>query len=77
MILETSHSKRKSDGSGGVVKSYVSSAVSSSERIIRDSKELFEYCCKNLSKTDCQDGIMENRNLIYLRSYMNWKNFGT
>ena len=29
-------------------------------------KELFEYSCINLSKTDNQDSIMENRNFIYL-----------
>ena len=66
IYLETSHGKSKSDGLGRVVKSYVSSAVSSSEAIIRDAKELFEYSCINLSKTDNQDSIMENRNFIYL-----------
>ena len=40
IYLETSHGKSKSDGLGGVVKSYVSSAVSSSEVIIRDAQRI-------------------------------------
>ena len=43
VFCETSHGKSKSDGLGGVIKSYASRAVCGERRVIRDAKELFTF----------------------------------
>ena len=52
IFFESSHGKRKSDDLGGVVKAFVSRAVSVEKVIIRDAKELFDYCEENLTVID-------------------------
>ena len=42
--FETSHKKSKSDGLGGVVKSYVSREVAANELIIRNGRDMYEFC---------------------------------
>ena len=48
IFCETSHGKSKSDGLGGVVKVFGSSAVSSKRRFTRDAKELTDFFDKTL-----------------------------
>ena len=48
VFCETSHGKSKSDGLGGVIKSYASRAVCREREVIRDAKELFDFFNKNL-----------------------------
>ena len=43
IFCETSHGKSKSDGLGGVVKSFASRAVFGEGLIIHDVKEFFEF----------------------------------
>ena len=43
IFCETSHGKSKSDGLGGIVKSYASGSVCSEKTIIRDAKELYQF----------------------------------
>ena len=47
VFLETSHDKSKSNHLGGVFKWHVSQDVAAKEVIIRNRKELFDYCEKN------------------------------
>ena len=63
IYFETSYGKSKSDGLGGVVKSYCSAAVNSGDANIRDASELFDFCNKDLTVTERsdQEGIMKNR----------------
>ena len=55
VFCETSHGKSKSDGLGGVVKSFVSCAVCGERLIICDAKELFEFFEINLTVKDVLD----------------------
>ena len=49
VFCETSYSKSKSDGLGGVIKSYASRAVCGEPEVIRDAKELFDFFNVNLA----------------------------
>ena len=48
VFCETSHGKSKSDGLGGVIKSYASCAVCGEREVIRGAKELFDFFNENL-----------------------------
>ena len=63
IYFETAHGKSKSDGLGGVVKSYCSSSVNSGEETIGDCQELMDFCFENLSMENrsIEEGIMVNR----------------
>ena len=63
IYFETAHGKSKSDGLGGVVKSYCSAAVNSGDATMRDCQELFEFAHENLTVLNRSDdeGVMVNR----------------
>ena len=48
-FLQISHGKSPCDGLGGTVKRMASQAVLQKKVIIRDAKELFNYCTKHLT----------------------------
>ena len=68
IYFESSHGKSKSNGLGGVVKAFVSRAVSTEKVVIRDAKELFDYCNENLTVIDNtnDDRNMLNRVFMYI-----------
>ena len=67
VYFETSHGKSKSDGLGGVVKSFASRNVSAQEVVIRNAKELFDYCEENLTVIDnVENKPMLNRCFFYI-----------
>ena len=63
VFFETAHGRSKSDGLGGVVKSYCLSAVTSGDAVIRDCKEIMEFCDTVLTvdNRSLDEGIMMNR----------------
>ena len=60
VYFETSHGKSKSDGLGGVVKGYASREVASKNVLIRNAKELYEFCKEKLEVTNSEKGKMLN-----------------
>ena len=68
IFCKTSHGKSKSDGLGGVVKSFVSCAVRGERLIICDAKELFEFFETNFTVTDLLDNDkpMLNQHFFYI-----------
>ena len=66
LFFETSHGKSKSDGLGGVVKSFVSRAVSGEKVFIRNAKELYDFCCTYLTVSDNTGSVMNNRKFFYV-----------
>ena len=69
IFCETSHGKSKSDGLGGVIKSFVYRDVCGSEKIIRNAKELYDYCIENLTVHNVENGKpMLNRLFFYISS---------
>ena len=65
VYFESAHGKSKSECLGGVVKWFVSGKVAAEAVIIRNGKELFDFCCSNLA-TRGGDGKMLNRDFIYI-----------
>ena len=59
LYFETSHGKSKSDGLGGVVKSFVSRSVNSEGTIVRNAMEFYQFCTGNLTFWNC-DGVVNN-----------------
>ena len=69
IFCETSHGKSKSDGLGGVIKSFVYHNVCGSENIIRNTKELYDYFIENLTVHNVENGKpMLNRLFFYISS---------
>ena len=69
IFCETSHGKSKSDGLGGVIKSFVYRDVCGNEKIIRNAKELYDYCIENLTVHNVENGKpMLNRLFFYISS---------
>ena len=70
IFCETSHGKSKSDGLGGVVKSFASRAVCGERRIIRNAKELSEFWDQTLTVISAVDSHkpMLNRRFFYISS---------
>ena len=67
VFFETSNGKSKSDGLSGVVKWYVSRDVATKEVIIKNGKELFDYCEKTLAVVeDKMNGKMMSRVFMYI-----------
>ena len=68
VFCETSHGKSKSDGLGGVFKSYASSAVCGEREVIRDAKELFDIFNENIFAKAAYESSesMLNRCLFYV-----------
>ena len=64
LYFETSHGKSKSDGLGGVVKSFVSQTVASEKVIIRNASELYDFCTQYLTIQDREDTVVRNRSFI-------------
>ena len=57
MFFETAHGKSKSDGLGGVVKSYMLAAVVADDAKIRNCQEMLDFCVKELTQVDrCRVG---------------------
>ena len=63
VFFETAHGKSKSDGLGGVVKSYMLAAVVADDAKIRNCQEMLDFCVKELAQVDrdVEFGPMENR----------------
>ena len=59
LYFETSHGKSKSDGLGGVVKSFVSRSVNSEGTVVRNTMEFYQFCTENLTFQNC-DGVVSN-----------------
>ena len=66
IFCETSHRKSKSDGLGGVVKSFASCAVCGEHQLIRDAKELYLFFEMNLSVKGALDSNKPMLNHIFL-----------
>ena len=74
MYWETAHGKGKADGVGGVVKHKASMAVVKKEETIRNAKELYEYCARNLESVGTSStyasreraGITVHREFVYV-----------
>ena len=58
VYFETSHGKSKSNDLGGVVKGYASREVASKNVLIRNKKELYEFCKEKLEVTNSEEGKM-------------------
>ena len=71
IYFETAHGKSKSDGLGGVVKSYCSSAVTAGDATIRNCDELVRFCTDNLTveERSLSDGIFYNLTTEELQKY--------
>ena len=69
IFCETSHGKSKSDGLGGVLKSYASRSVCGEQTVIRNAKELFDFLNETLVvKNDIESQKpMLNRLFLHLR----------
>ena len=63
VFFETAHGKSKSDGLGGVVKSYCSSAVAAGDATIRNCDEVVKFCEQNVTVAErsLDEGVMQNR----------------
>ena len=57
--FETSHGKSKSDGLGGVVKSFVSRSVNSEGTVVRNAMEFYQFCTENLTFQN-RDSVANN-----------------
>ena len=57
--FETSHEKSKSDGLGGVVKSFVSRSVNREGTVVRNARGFYQFCTENLTFQNC-DGVVNN-----------------
>ena len=70
IFCETSHGKSKSDGLGGVVKSYATRAVCGERKEMRDAKELFDFFEETLVVKDAYESNkpMLNRIFFYITS---------
>ena len=69
IFCEMSHGKSKSDGLGGVIKSFVYHDVCGSEKIIQNAKELHDYCIENLTVHNAETSkLMLNRLFFYISS---------
>ena len=68
VFCETSHGKSKSDGLGGVLKSYASRSVCGEQTVIRNAKELFDFLNETLAvKNDIESQKpMLNRLFFYI-----------
>ena len=64
LYFTTSHGKSKSDGLGGVIKSFVSRAVASEGVIIRTASELYQFCQEHLTNISKEKSIVRNRFFI-------------
>lgn len=70
IFCETSHGKSKSDGLGGVVKSFASRAVCGERKIMRNAEELFEFLNETLTVNSAFESHkpMLNRKFFYVSS---------
>ena len=66
VFFETLHGKSKSDGLGGVIKSYVSREVAANEVIIRNGKEMFDLCVSKLTVHDNDNEKMLSRHFVWI-----------
>ena len=66
IFFETLHGKSKSDGLGGVIKWYVSKDVAAKGVIIRNGKELFDYCESNLAVENQNSKMMQRKFFLYI-----------
>ena len=68
IFCRTSHRKSNSDGLG-VIKSYVYCDVRGGETVVRNAKELYDYCLEDLSINDTDNSKpMLNRVFFYILS---------
>ena len=67
VFLETSHDKGKSNGLGGVFKWHVSRDVAAKEVVIRNRKELFDYCEKNSHGSGRRNEWENDESSVYIR----------
>ena len=63
MYFETGHGKSKSDGLGGVVKSFFSRSVNSEDTIVRNYMEFYQFCNENRTFRN-RDVVVNNSCLI-------------
>lgn len=70
IFTETSHGKSKSDGLGGVVKSFASCAVCGERQIIRNAKELVDFFIEHMmvKSATTSKRPMLNRLFYYISS---------
>ena len=61
IFCETSHGKSKSDGLGGVVKSYTTRTVCGKQIYIWNAKELFDFLSETL---DVEDAYVSNKSML-------------
>ena len=66
LYFETSHGKSKSDGLGGVVKSFVSRSVNSEGTVVRNLMEFYQFCIENLTFRN-HDGVVNNRCFVLVK----------
>ena len=66
LYFETSHGNSKSDGLGGVVKSFVSRSINSEGTIVRNAMEFYQFCTENLTFRN-HDGVVNNRCFILVK----------
>ena len=66
MYFETSHGKSKSDGLGGVLKSFVSRSVNSEGTVVKNAMEFYQFCTENLTFRNL-DGVVNNRCFILVK----------
>ena len=64
VYFETSHGKSRSDGLGGVVKGYVTGEMAAKNAIIRNAKELIEFCEEKLGLKNSEENKMLNRTFL-------------
>ena len=66
VYFEASHGKNKSDGLGGVIKSYVSREVGANELIIRNGRDMYEFCVASFTIVEGK-GKMLSCHFIWLK----------
>ena len=64
VYFETSHGKSRSDSLGGVVKEYVTGEMAAKNAIIRNAKELIEFCEEKLGLTNSEENKMLKRTFL-------------
>ena len=65
-ILKPAMENLKSDGLGGVVKSFVSRSVNSEGTVVRNAMEFYQFCTENLTFRN-RDGVANNRCFILVK----------